>query len=54
VELDDVVTANVRAMERLPLPRFGYVVAPTAGTDTSPYRIDASATVRDLGLTFTR
>jgi nucleoside-diphosphate-sugar epimerase len=50
VDLADVVEATARAMERLPLPRFAYVVAPTGGSAASPYRIDASATEVDLGM----
>jgi nucleoside-diphosphate-sugar epimerase len=52
VDLADVVEATARAMERLPLPRFAYVVAPSGGTATSPYRIDASATEADLDMAF--
>ncbi len=48
VGLDDVVQATVAAMERLPLPRAAYVVAPS-GSGTA-YRIDASATEADLGV----
>jgi len=52
VDLEDVVTANVAAMARLPLPRLGYIVIPSGGTSTSNYRIDASTTEKDLGFTF--
>lgn len=53
VALDDAVTATVNAMARLPLPRPAYVVAPSAGDETTPYHVDASTTEADLGLTFT-
>ncbi len=52
VDLTDVVRANIHAMERLPLPRFGYVVAPSGGSENTPYRVDASATEQDLGMRF--
>lgn len=52
VDLEDLVAANLLAMEKLPTPRFGYVVIPTGGTDESPYKVDASGIEQDLGFTF--
>lgn len=52
VSLDDVVRSNLHAVDRLPLPRFAYVVIPSGGEPGGPYRIDASTTEADLGMRF--
>lgn len=52
VALDDLVIATRSAMDRLPLPRLGYVVAPTSSGST--YSVDASATESDLGVRLRR
>lgn len=53
VDLDDVVTANVHAMARLPLPRPAYLVIPPGGGDTSPYEVRSLAAEADLEFAFT-
>lgn len=52
VALQDVVTASMCAMRGLPLPRFGYVIAPTTDERATAYHVDSTATTRELDFTF--